>query len=107
MDLLDLMEEQEIAEKQNRLLSESNEDKFSYSQIRERAAKRDAQIDNLLRRYSPNDVAYILEPLDVRPYHIQARVAKLGLEHNTDSNDIDIITGEAFATGGYVGILQP
>jgi hypothetical protein len=106
MDLIDLMEEQEILEKQNKMLSEPNEDRFSYSQVRARAAKRDADIDNLLKRYSPADVEYILEPLGVRPCHIQARVAKLERERGTDS-DIDIITGEAFATGGYVGIIQP
>jgi hypothetical protein len=107
MSLYELMEEQEIIEKQNRLLSEpDNDDKFSYSQVRARAAKRDAEIDNLLKRYSPSDVEYILEPLGVRPCHVQARVAKLERERGTDS-DIDIITGEAFATGGYVGIIQP
>jgi hypothetical protein len=105
MTLHELMEEQEIIEKQNRLLSEPDDDKFSYSQVRARAAKRDADIDNLLKRYSPSDVEYILEPLGVRPYHVRARVAKLGLER--ESSDIDIITGEAFATGGYVGIIQP
>jgi hypothetical protein len=103
--LTDLMEEQEIIEKQNRLLSEPNEDRFSYSQVKARAAKRDAHIDDLLKRYSPSDVEYILEPLGVRPFHIQARVAKLERESNI--SDIDIITGEAFATGGYVGIKQP
>jgi hypothetical protein len=107
MDLIGLIEEQEIIEKQTKMLSEPNEDRFSFSQVRARAAKRDADIDNLLKRgTSPDDVYYILEPLGVvRPCHIQARVAKL--ERETDSNDIDIITGEAFATGGYVGINQP
>jgi hypothetical protein len=105
MDLIDLMEEQEIIEKQNRLLSEPSNDKFSFTARTARAAKRDADIDNLLKRYSPSDVEYILEPLGVRPCHIQARVAKLGLER--ESSDIDIITGEAFATDGYVGIIQP
>jgi hypothetical protein len=103
MDLIDLMEEQEILEKQNRLLSEPDNDKFSFAARTARAAKRDADIDNLLKRYSPSDVEYILEPLGVRPCHIRARVAKL----ERDSSDIDIITGEAFATGGYVGIIQP
>jgi hypothetical protein len=80
-------------------------DKFSFAARTARTAKRDADIDNLLKRYSPSDVEYILEPLGVRPCHIQARVAKLGLERK--SSDIDIITGEAFVTGGYVGIIQP
>jgi hypothetical protein len=106
MSLHELMEEEEIIEKQNRLLTEPDNDKFSYSQVRARAAKRDADIDNLLKRYSPSDVEYILEPLGVHPCHVRARVAKLERERGTDS-DIDIITGEAFATGGYVGIIQP
>jgi hypothetical protein len=106
MDLIDLMEEQEIIEKQNRLLSEPSNEKFSFAARTARAAKRDAEIDNLLKRYSPSDVEYILEPLGVRPCHIRARVAKLERERGTDS-DIDIITGEAFTTGGYVGIIQP
>jgi hypothetical protein len=103
MSLHELMEEQEIIEKQNRLLSEPSNDKFSFAARTARAAKRDAQIDNLLKRYSPSDVEYILEPLGVRPCDIRARVAKL----ERTSSDIDIITGEAFATGGYVGIIQP
>jgi hypothetical protein len=107
MDLIDLMEEQAIIEKQNRLLSEPNNDRFSYSQVKARAAKRDAHIDDLLRRYSPSDVEYILEGL-TSPCHIRARAAKIKLERETTStSDIDIITGEAFSTGGYVGILQP
>jgi hypothetical protein len=105
MTLHELMEEQEIIEKQNRLLSEPSNDKFSFAARTARAAKRDADIDNLLKRYSPSDVEYILEPLGVRPCDIRARVAKLGLER--ESSDIDIISGEAFATGGYVGIIQP
>jgi hypothetical protein len=104
MTLHELMEEQEIIEKQNRLLlSEPSNDKFSFAARTAHAAKRDADIDNLLRRYSPSDVEYILEPLGVRPCHIRARVANL----ERDSSDIDIITGEVFPTGGYVGIIQP
>jgi hypothetical protein len=103
MTLHELMEEQEIIEKQNRLLlSEPSNDKFSFAARTARAAKRDADIDNLLKRYNPSDVEYILEPLGVRPCHIRARVAKL--ERETDS-DIDIISGEAFTTGGYVAIF--
>jgi hypothetical protein len=101
MDLIDLMEEQEIIEKQNRLLTEPDNDKFSYSQIRARAAKRDADIDNLLKRYSPSDVEYILEPLGVRPCHVRARVAKLGLEER-DFSGIDDLP----YTGGYFGIIH-
>jgi hypothetical protein len=78
-------------------------DKFSFAARTARANKRDAHIDSLLKRYSPSDVEYILEPLGVRPCHIQARVAKL---RESDIADIDIISGEAFATGGYVGILN-
>jgi hypothetical protein len=104
MSLDELMEEQEIIEKQNRMLSEPSNDKFSFAARTARAAKRDEHIDNLLRRYCPSDVEYILEGL-VRPCHIQARVAKLGLERETN-DEIDMITGEAFATGGYVGILR-
>jgi hypothetical protein len=105
MTLHELMEEQEIIEKQNRLLSKPSNDKFSFAARTARAAKRDADIDNLLKRYSPSDVEYILEPLGVRPCHVRARVAKLERESNI--SEIDIITGGAFATGGYVGIIQP
>jgi hypothetical protein len=90
MDLIDLIEEQEIIEKQNRLLSEPDKDKFSYGQVRARAAKRDRDIDSLLKRgTSPDDVYYILSPLGVRPDHIRVRVAKLGLEEERDFSGID------------------
>jgi hypothetical protein len=102
MSLHELMEEQEIIEKQNRLLSEPSNDKFSFAARTARAAKRDADIDNLLKRYSPSDVEYILEPLGVRPCHIRARVAKLGLEER-DFSGIDDLP----YTGGYFGIIQP
>jgi hypothetical protein len=97
------MEEEEITEKQNRLLlSEPGNDKFSFAARTARAAKRDADIDNLLKRYSPSDVEYILEPLGVHPCHIRARVAKLGLEER-DFSGIDNLP----YTGGYFGIIQP
>jgi hypothetical protein len=104
MDLTDLMEEEEIIEKQNILLSEPDNDKFSYSQVRVRADKRDRDIDSLLKRgTSPDDVYYILSPLGVSPDHIRVRVAKLGLEEERGFSGIDDLP----YTGGYVGINQP
>src|SRR5215217_7157919 len=93
----DLMERMAIDEKMERLLTTEPEDNFTFAKVRARTAKRDAHIDELLKRYGEEGTAYILEGI-AKPCTIKARVAKLQRER--EISDVDIISGEAFSEGG-------
>jgi hypothetical protein len=76
MDLSELMELEEIQNRQNKMLSEPDkDDKFSYSQVRVRTAKLNKEIDTLWKSGSSTcEISHILAPLNVSPNFIKVEL---------------------------------